>query len=543
MLRWLVALKRGLCAALWILLAFGCGRAQEVQPLALSGLAADALVDGDDLVLLGSKLPLGLAAELELRGTVHAPGQVERAVRVTLSGRTLSSELLRAAFPPDLLADWGRASFEGSLSVHAHDAEGARFATVMPAVAFDLEAEAPQASQRLRHAVENLLEPLGLELVNGENGLQVARVQSGGPAWRAGLREGDAIVVSNGVRVHGLGDLAPAPNATSLALHVRDARGALHALRLPLADAAPLANPRGLAWCLLACPALLLLLTFLPLPAPAETLRRALARARGRRELLVSAPWVIVFAWASVRFQARLDPFLVLLVHCGLLVAVRSWRVQGAPASSLQLLGLWLAAACSAAVSGSDKWLAIVHDQGTGPWAWNVFARPPLAAALCLCLRYASALHGAVRTGPLARALNGAAPALLCSLFGVLFLGGAGTLSSALPAVLWAASKAWLCLGLWSIVPEVSRSAWRREAGYLAATLLATLAWSWVAPRRAFELGLGSALCVFALFIGGVAFLQLRAADEAAAREAPKPAQKARRKREASAPISPASST
>ena len=39
-----------------------------------------------------------------------------------------------------------------------------------------------------------------------------------------------------------------------------------------------------------------------------------------------------------------------------------------------QLLGLWLAVACAAAVSGSDKWLSIVRDQGTGPWAWNVFA-------------------------------------------------------------------------------------------------------------------------------------------------------------------------
>lgn len=504
---------------LWLLLslglsdASGCSR-QPVQHLSLKGLETESLAPGDALELSGDGLPSGLASRVELRGVLHAPGRDELSVSVSLPARVLSPERISAAVEPACFSRWGRGSFEGELHVRGADAASGTFEGALAPVHFDVDMESLTDSEPQRRAAESLLADFGIAISDAEpieHGLVVARVDPAGSAWRARLNAGDTIEAANGVQLHALSDLAPGPSATSLKLRVRDTHGTLRALQLPLVDAAPISNPRSLALWLLACPALLLLLGFLPIPAPVEWLASALRRARAlhaRRfdhRLWLGVGGTVAAGVAAARFESVIDPFAVLLAHSSCLVALRAWRRRGVTVFLGQLAGLWLAVACFAANSGRSELWAIVRDQGAAPWTWNVCSRPPLMLAAWLCVSYAARLHGA----PRANLIDGLGGALLSALFAALFLGGTGGAAASALTLLVVGLKACVCGAVLAIMPRARGSSWKRQLAGLATMVSATVAYTQLAPSRGFELALGSGSCVFAAFLLGTALVQL----------------------------------
>jgi hypothetical protein len=494
-------------------LGLGCAR-QPVQQLSLTHLEAETLAPGDALEVAGEGLPPGLASTVELRGVLHAPGRDALSVRVSLPARVLSPERISAVVEPALFARWGRGSFDGELRVRGGDAASGSFDGALAPVRFDVDMESVADSEPLRRTAESLLADFGVEISDAvpiEHGLLVARVDPAGPAWRAHLSAGDTIEAANGVQLRALSDLAPGPSATSLKLRVRDAHGTLRALRLPLASAAPISNPRSLALCLLACPALLLLLGFLPIPAPSQWLMAALRRARALRarrfdqRLWLGVGASIAAAIGCARYESVIDPFAVLLAHFSCLVALRAWRRRGLPVFLGQLAGLWFAVACVAANSGRSELWAIVRDQGAAPWTWNISSRPPMTLAGWLCFFYAARLHGAGR----ANAVDTVGRALLSALFAALFLGGTGGEHASVLTLLAVALKAVACAAVLAIMPSARGGSWQKQLAVLATALIATVAWTQLAPSRGFELALGSGSCVFAAFLLGTALVQL----------------------------------
>jgi hypothetical protein len=496
---------------LWF--GLGCGR-QPIEHLSLTHLETRAVAPGDALELTGEGLPPGLASTVELRGVLHAPGRDALSVRVSLPARVLSPERISAAVEPALFARWGRGSFEGELHLRGGDAASGAFDGSLAPVRFDVDMESATDSEPLRRTAESLLDDFGVAISDVdpiEHGLLIANVDPAGPAWRAHLSAGDTIEAANGVQLRALSDLAPGPSATSLKLRVRDAHGTLRAVQLPLASAAPISNPRSLALCLLACPALLLLLGFVPIPAPSHWLASALRRARALgargfdRRLWLGLGATVAAAIGCRWCESAIDPFAVLLAHFSCLVALRAWRRRGLAAFVGQLAGLWIGVACVAANSGRSELWAIVRDQGVAPWTWNVSTRPPMTLAAWLCFFYAARLHGVGRT----TGVDIIGRALLSALFAALFLGGSGGEVAPVLALLAIVLKAVACSAVLAIMASARGGSWQKQLAALAAALVATVAWTQLAPSRSFELTLGSGSCVFAAFLLGTALAQL----------------------------------
>jgi hypothetical protein len=202
-------------------------------------------------------------------------------------------------------------------------------------------------------------------------------------------------------------------------------------------------------------------------------------------------------------FEQSFDPFGLLVVHLGCLLAVRGYRALRGWQFVLDLGGLWSAVACVAAVSGTCTWAAIIHDQAGAPWFWNVAARPPLALACFVAWVFAVRLHvesAAVAETWVDLLLERTARAVLSVLLAVLFLGGPGVSNAAdggalMFGVLGAAAKSGL--GYW-LLGLVAKQRVALHGAWYAVLGVSIGLWSWVAPGRTTELWIGSGMCVLA---------------------------------------------
>jgi len=520
-----VSFRAGLLAAL-LAFGLGCGaRAQVVGALKLSALESRVISPDGPLEVSGEGLPTGATVDVELRGTLYAAGSDPRSLRVSLAGRVLSPEHLNAVVRPELLAAWGYASFEGDIELSCKAGRGGLWRGRLSRVSFDVDPADVRSAQRLRHEVKRVLSNVGLVIsdqTSMSRGLEVAAVGAGSRAERAGLLVGDVIVRSNGVRLHALAELAPGPSADRLELWVRHGGGHEALVRLPLASAAPLSDLRTLGWSLLACVGLALLGRRLRWPAPGVLLLELSGRVRERLASAPSVFWLgvvmtaLLGGWCAV-YEPFRDPFALLVVHLGVLVALRGARLGRGWPFALDVFGLWFGVACVAALSGTRAWAAIVHDQSAAPWTWNALARPPLAIALLFSVHYAARLHAeasaSVAPGRFSVAFaESGLRALVAVLCGALFLGGAGVSTG---SVVWivalgavcAAAKSVLC---YVLMESMAAGRLRPGARLWAVLVAAACVWSWVAPSRVVELQVGSALALFGALWLCVALVQAR---------------------------------
>lgn len=502
----------------------GCRRRDPVDAVALLGVESEVISADAPLELRAEGLPSARRVQVGLRGRLAAAGQDERELDVSLVGHVLSPERLSIAVDPVLIARWGRATFEGSLVVDCDPPAPRGCHGVLAQARFDVELLGERRGQPLHYAVERLLPTLGLEISDADSatfGLLVSEVRPGSLAARAGLRSGDTIVRSNGVSLHALADLAPGPSADALALGVRRASGQLVSLRLPLADAPPLADPRLLGLCLVASPLFLLLLSRLGMPAPASMISAlgsrlwALRLSAGGPLFFGAALSALLSVYASL--GARMfDPFMLLLVHLGCLVLLRGLRGDGGKHLALDALGVWGAVLCVVAVSGTRAWSIVLRDQGALPWSWNALSRLPLMAACVLFVLSAAQLHARrPEQRVAARFGEEGLCAMLAALCAGLFFGGGFVAQSAGGAALavgsmLAALKGVCCYVLLrvvdgSLLPHARRWLWLSLAAV-------TPLWVRLAPTRSFELICGSVICVLLACITLAGFVSLRSA-------------------------------
>jgi hypothetical protein len=532
---------RWLCFVIPVLSA-GCRRDDPVDAVALLGVDSPVISADSPLELRAEGLPSGRKLQVALHGRLAAAGQDERTLDVSLVGHVLSPERLSIALDPALVARWGRATFEGEVVVDCDALAGRRCHGVLQRAGFDVELVGGSRGQRLHYAVDRLLPTLGLEISDADSatyGLLVSAVQPGSLAARAGLRQGDTIVRSNGVSLHALADLAPGPSADGLALQVRRGGGPLTSMRVPLADAPPLADLRLLGLCLVASPLLLLLLTRLGMPAPSvltdglET-RAALVRRAGKWPLGVGAVLSALLGGLSAFAGHAFDPFVLLLVHLGGVVLLRGLSGDGARRLGADALGVWAGMLCVAAVSGTRAWPILLRDQGALPWAWNALSRLPLSAACALFLVSAARLHSCERASPqpmAAQLWEQGLCALLSALCAGLFFGGAYVAPGASAPTLWltgalAAAKGVLCYGLLRMLAGVRLA---RPSKWLWIGIVAvTPLWVRLAPSRSFESTWGSAVCVLlgSILVAGLVSSRIKLdapQPKAAAAATPKP--------------------
>jgi hypothetical protein len=506
-----------------VVLGAGCRRADPVDAVALMGVDSPVISAEAPLELRAEGLPTARRVNVALHGRLAAAGQDERELDVSLMGHVLSPERLSIAVDPAVIARWGRATFVGSVVVDCDPPSPRGCHGALAQVRFDVELLGERRAQPLHYAVQRLLPALGLSISDADSatfGLLVSAVRPGSLAERAGLRLGDTIVRSNGVSLHALADLAPGPSADALALGVRRGETQL-SLRVPLADAPPLADLRLLGVCVVVSPLLLLLLARLGMPAPAllvSGLRARLATLRSSAGWPLAAGAVLSGSLGMYLALAAhvFDPLILLLVHLGGVVLLRGLRGEGAQRFAADVLGVGAATLCVAAVSGTRAWPLLLRDQGALPWAWNALARLPLSAACVLFVLSAARLHGSGGQQRMAAQLwEEGLCALLAGMCASLFFGGvhlaadAGVFALVFGALL-AAAKAVCCYVLLKVLADVALTSSRK---WLWVSLVAlTPIWTRLAPSRSFELLWGSAACVMCACVALAGLLSSRGA-------------------------------
>jgi hypothetical protein len=426
-------------------------------------------------------------------------------------------------------------------------------------------------AQRLRERALRLLRFAGVEAAADaelDSGLTVSGVRSGSPADVLGLRSGDVIARSGGVRVHALGDLAAPPYARAITWSVRS-EGAReeqpHVLSLAGLDLPDPGAGLGrlsllLTW-LLACALLLS-----PLPSPARWLANARTRLlrappaqlglwggeramkqRGRTRstadlLRAALPYALSASGvALVRFEpAGFLAVRSISIYLGLCAASTMLGLTGRGAlrsrlgSALRSVGrmgvMAVLIACGCALSGTRALDGMVHVQGALPWEWGVATRPALLIAFPLYVLFASRLGGETLY-----ALDESAPrsklagllvaervftnVVLCALGVALFAGGwqspAQWLSPELDArVIGAAAfvaKVWAFAWLLHAARRLELGAGVRRASVLAgcvAVIALTALDVWLEPAPVLERALGRAVCACAALVLALAWLE-----------------------------------
>jgi len=520
---------RWLWLSFYLAFLFACGPRRPEERLRLTRVESPVISPETPLELAGEGLPSGERLAVELRGVLAVPGRDLRTLEVSLVGHVLAPERLSIAIDSEMVRGWGRGSFEGEVRVSCEAGAARHCRGTLFGAGFDVEVPDARRSQQLRHEVERQWPALGMTVSDVESsaqGVVLSDVRAGSPAARAGLRAGDTLVRSNGVSLHALSDLAPGPGASALILRVLRSSGQVETVRLSLVSAPPLSDPRTLGLCLLACPALMLLLSRLslpwPLPSPGATLaacgaRMAVLRARADRPLGVWSFCCVLLVAGGAVLRPLPELFLVLALQLGCVLALRGARRSQLRELGWDVLGLWLAAASVAAMSGTRSWGVITHDQLGGPWAWNALSRPPLLFALLLGSLHAARLHAQPVSGFWALTVDRISRTLVAVLFAGLFLGAEPVAAGASAGQLVlgcaaAGAKALFCYALIAVLPAWPLPA-RRRGVLWSALLLASLIWPWLVPSRSFEILVGSVACVFAAFWCAVALWQARRAQ------------------------------
>ena len=543
--------------------------------LSVAGVRPATLEVGGTLFVQGSGFPAGEHCTVRLAGRTSRPGLPSLRVSVSLPGRAIAGDEVAVRIDDVALSALGRqGSFGGELQL-AFPVSGGGTVTGAGVVGFDLADPLGQGAtqaQRMRERAARLLRFAGVEAATDaelDSGMTVAVVRAGSPAEALGLRAGDVITRSGGVRVHTLGDLAPPPYARAITWSVRDAGARSEQPRMLSLAGLDLPDPGAglgrlsmlLAW-LFAC---VLLLS--PLPSPARWLARAHARlahapaaalglwggavlARGRLRKRSTADWLrACVPWAAsalgvllVRFEpAGFLAVRSVSIYLGLCAASTMLGLTGRGAlrarfgAALTTVGrmcvMGALIACACALSGTRALDGMVHVQGALPWEWGVATRPALLIAAPLYVLFASRLGGETLY-----ALDDAAPArgklasllvaervftnvVLCALGAAMFAGG------------WQSPAQWLppeidarLVGAAAFVAKAWGFAWllhaarRLELGRgvhrltVLAVCLAVIALTaldvWLEPAPVLERALGRAVCACAALVLVSAWLE-----------------------------------
>ncbi|MBX3271289.1 MAG: hypothetical protein KF729_13570 [Sandaracinaceae bacterium] len=394
-----------------------CDAREEAALLEVAAVEPLRIEPDQRVRVRGSGFPAGREGVVRLEGQMHRPGAEPAEVQVELAARALGADRVEARFTRAALrAVGGRGTLHGRAVVSFDAAHGgARVVGRSAPLELDVAAgpaERGRGELSRRSAGRALIDRLGLELgeeSSSTRGLAIAVVRRGSLAERAGLIEGDRLVSAEGVHVHDVADVLPAPGHDTLTLRLRRrGEAAPFDVALPI-DAAHAHEIRhetvralgiALGW----------LLLVLVLLAPSAGLADAIAgasRAAPRGPRTLRARWlryrrglpVVALGAALVAAVPAIDRAYPLTVRLEvLLLAGLALRVatgwldakEGARAR-LVALGGALAGATFVVVGlgaiatlGGTTDVAALSRQPAEPWSWTLVTSPVAVPALAL---------------------------------------------------------------------------------------------------------------------------------------------------------------
>jgi hypothetical protein len=389
-----------LAIAMFLGALFGCGR-DYVPPLVeVRHITPREIEVADRIEIDGAGFPEGRVAHVTFRGTRFRAGELpDASFRVVTEGvvtrenriEVTVNDALESAFC-GVGENAQHASFEGEVEVgFASDLKGAPpLVGRLTGVTLDVVPSSIRASvfeARVSQG-QRLLAFLGV--VPGAvsaHGMPIVRIEAGGVGERVGLREGDALVGVDGLRLRDASDLVPA-SGRSMRVRVRRS-GQEETLTVPLIGYASDRIPveYGPAFILVGVALAFLLLLVLPFPAVVASLEVRLARSL--RSFHAKDAFASLFGRGRVTIVSALATFLVVLFALGSQAAWAAWGDFDAAIATLTALALFVAARMVSRVRGAL------------PAAAGTFG---LGVLLSLCVLVELAHRGAVRLPELVRA-------------------------------------------------------------------------------------------------------------------------------------------
>jgi len=428
-----------------IALASGCGSARrDGDLLTLVDFTPRSVELGDRCEILGEGFPSGKTAKVFLDGQRTRPGAGDDDWRIEVEGVATTPDRVEFVFTQGLLHRMGgdHSTFRGSVTVQFEAAAGGpsvtgrmddiqidffpvtahRFATSM--------GREKQAREFLAHAGMKLAPEPPLS-----GGLLVAQVETGSPADRAGMRDGDLVRRYGDLQVYTVADLVPRPGERWARLELERA-GAPEAVvaRVDLQRYEPGLPLDVTSAITLVVIAVIVLLLFMAPVAGIITWveRRVSARMQSRvgpnrvgpqgflqwladgvksilkedivpemadKTLFKIAPY-FVFAGVALTFvvmpfgqfliPADLDIGILYVVAVTALVTIgimaggwasnNKWSLLGGIRSAAQIVSYEIPAAvaivCIVMMSGTLRMQGIIGAQGGAPWEWFMFRNP-----------------------------------------------------------------------------------------------------------------------------------------------------------------------
>jgi hypothetical protein len=422
-------------AVFCLFLLTACSGYDDLPLLEIESIEPPEIEPGTTLRIRGHGFPLGRAAAVELRGSVHRPGTSVTAIDAGLEGVVRSESLIEVPIAAELLeALGGRATLDGELRVAFETADRHRDVFAAERVRLDF---LPETATQLRAdgAEDQRIglgpaEGFGLQLAREELGTAGVRVLSVEPrslAARQGVQPGDTVVGLDGVSVYGWRDFVPDPSKTeSTVLVSREGLRGLHALRWPHDATERSSDPLSMA-------VFVLLGLLLGWCSPAALCVRAQTVRATTPVWLIRASFVAAFS-ALMFCMPVLHWTSMWILTLGTFAALfaLATRERAGTTSFALAVGSTLTVML---VAGTASVIEIVGAQGPEVLRWYVFQSPASSLAF---VAYLAAL-GAVCARPRLSASLYAAPAAV--LGAALFLGG-WPLSSSLIGIAVLAGKA-----------------------------------------------------------------------------------------------------
>jgi hypothetical protein len=233
------------------------------------------------------------------------------------------------------------------------------------------------------------------------------------------------------------------------------------------------------------------------------------------------------------------------------LVVLRMWRLVPTPGTSeildpherraevlrqkFAFLGRGLLVSAmlgsSGVLAGSSSLAMLASEQGAAPWGWSIFARVPTWLAAAILVSRASKLHGVAGADAAEVVLDNLGRIILGVGITTVWFGGGATGELGLwPAVDLGLSSAVFAVKLFAVLcvlafvqpfATATRLQLRR---WCAAYFVVCLAWAWIAPERAVESRIGTAVLISLLLtcvLAAIEYLsQRRVTDPARSIEA-----------------------
>ncbi len=188
---------------------------------------------GDRVTIVGEGFPAGQVARVTFEGTLHRPGERPvQAAQIVLRGTVTAPGQVELAFTePEQALFCGAAdrathtTFEGSVQVaFAAARPGAPpVAGVLPQATLDVRPSVRPSDSAGEREGARLLAWIGVTAAPTVSGLQVESVERGSRAQVAGIEAGDVLASFDGVRVSTTADVVPAGGEREASVGVRPA--------------------------------------------------------------------------------------------------------------------------------------------------------------------------------------------------------------------------------------------------------------------------------------------------------------------------------